>query len=110
MMNTKKELTSSMRKASLVWIIVLAGVCLMLLIPAVWCGRMFKAFRPSAAPDRFPDTDIVYTGGAGLGFVNPDGSGATSFPFKLGYTDFVGTWQSPLLTGDRKAIFVTYTA
>ncbi len=110
-MNTKKEMTSPMRKASLIWIVALAGACLMVLIPAVWCWYgPLKVFRPSRAPDTFPQTDIVYNGEGEFGFVNADGSGVTTVPLILGYGDFHGTWQSPLMTGDGKTILVTYSA
>ncbi|MBN2118125.1 MAG: PD40 domain-containing protein [Anaerolineales bacterium] len=98
-----------MSKISLVWIIVLAGTCLMLTISVVGCAHEPDPYRPGSAQNGFPPTDIVYVT-LGLGFINADGSGATSLPFWIRYTDFVSTWQSPLMTSDRKIIFVTYTA
>lgn len=99
------------RRTRRMWILVLASACLLVLLPAAWCWFVpLKTFRPSHAPSSFPETEIIYNAGAKLGFVNADGSGVTTVPFTLGYTDFVGTWQSPLLTGDGKTILVTYTA
>lgn len=101
-------MASSRRKVSRVWTIVLAGICLLL---AISCGHKPDPdpYRPGSAQDGFSQADIVYVT-LGLGFVNADGSGATSLPFWIRYTDFVSTWQSPRMTSDRKMIFVTHTA
>ncbi len=74
------------------------------------CGITLFENQPIRLPDRLPDADIIFNAGNGLGFVNADGSGMTAVPFTVGYTDFFGTWQSPLLMGDGKTILVTFTS
>jgi hypothetical protein len=101
-------MTSSRRKYSLLWPMVLAGGCLLTLIPATLCWLLSRAFQPTTAPDPFPEADIVYHA-SGFGFVNADGSGATSVRFATGYNDLYGSWQDPLITGDGRMILVTHT-
>lgn len=107
----KKKAPSLLLKSHLPWILVLASACLLVLLPAVWCWYgPLGVFRSSTAPKSFPDTQIVYKGKTGIGFVNIDGSGIISSQITLGYSDFVGTWQTPIMMSDGKTIFVTYAS
>lgn len=105
----KKNMTSFVRKSASARAIVLAGACLILLVSIVGCGRKPDPYRPGSARDGFPQADIVYSG-LGLSFVNADGSGITTLPFWIRYTNFASSWEAPLMTGDGTMIFVTFTA
>jgi len=103
-------MTSSIRKSSLIWIGLIVVFCLLMLIPALWCWQTIRVFIPTRAPESFPDTDIVYNGALGLGFVNADGTSVSTLPVVYGYTDLYRTSQSPLITGDGKTVFVTFAS
>lgn len=66
--------------------------------------------RPLAAPEVFPNTDIIYSGWRGVGFVNADGSGQQTFRFQV-------VWHDPrdygqeifFMSGDHKTLVTVYT-
>src|SRR5688572_6267775 len=63
------------------------------------------AAKPIAAPQAFPNAEIVYRGGNGLGFINADGSGQESFRFRAPGRSLLseGT-ELYLMTGDHNAL------
>lgn len=98
-------MTSSRRKFVVVLILLLVGTCLTWAILLVACNRALS--NRSSVPDSFPATDIVYRGDTELGFVNADGSSASTVPFQLPYLDIYTSWRSPILAGDNETLIVT---
>lgn len=66
--------------------------------------------QPISAPEVFPNTDIIYVGGKGLGFINADGSGQETFRFRAeGRNVLAEGMEIYLMTGDRKTLITVYT-
>lgn len=103
----------STRTFVLVLTALLLGICLMLGVLAVLCRRSFLEAQsiiptPLPAADDYPDTDIVYTASTGVGFVNADGSGMTTIPFRMPYDNLHSMWGSPMIAGNPETLIVTY--
>jgi hypothetical protein len=103
----KNNMILSARKSVSASSIVLAGACLILLVSITGCGRKPNPYRPGSAKTGFPQADIVYVS-AGLGFVNADGTDGVVLPFWLRSVDFARDWQTPMITGDGRMIFVLF--
>ncbi|MBM3125766.1 MAG: hypothetical protein FJZ87_11960 [Chloroflexi bacterium] len=107
-------MASSRRKIVSIFLLLLVGICLTLLVLSIACSRSLSQSStatplPFTVADAFPATDIVYRAASGLGFINADGSGGTTIPFKLVYIDLFTSWDSPLIAGDGETLIVTDT-
>ena len=104
-----KNMISSRRRLTTVLFSVLLIVCIALVTLSVACGRSISQFliatpRLSPAPDTFPVANIVFHGGGGLGFINADGSDATTVSFRLPKFDLYASWGSPIIVGNETLI------
>lgn len=66
--------------------------------------------HPIAAPKEFPNTDIIYVGGKGLGFINADGSKQESFRFQaLRHSALDESKETFIMTGDYETFITVNT-
>ncbi len=113
-------MTNSMRKTFFIFGIILinfvcvalAFVLIQIVLPLL--GLIILSIPgsyPIAAPDTFPNTDIVYVGGNGLGFINADGSSQETFRFRAeGRSVLAEGMEIYLLTGDHKTLVAVDTS
>lgn len=89
-----------------IYLISLFWICLVLVVLACSAGVP----KETRAPDSFPDTDLIFTSGEGIGFVNADGSNATHLTFtaKLPHGMEDETWR-PVITGDNLSVILKVT-
>jgi len=105
----EQNISSSRKKTFPTWLIAVIVGCL---VWALACYGVFRFFfpAPTRAPEQFPMTDIVYYAGDKLGFINADGSSATSIPFYFPHmVDLAGIWDQPVITGDNKTLLFTHS-
>lgn len=76
-------------------------------------GLMFASAlnpQPVAAPTVFPDREIIYIGGEGLGFMDADGSNPETFPFQaLHHSVLDEGMEIYIMTGDHSNLVIIDT-
>jgi hypothetical protein len=105
----EENITSSKRKTSSIWKIVLVGFCLVLLL-LCWQGlAMLRIIFsiPNPAPDPFPASDIVYGRISELGFINADGLDKGILTFLIEKKTLYSIWGRPLITKDSQTLIIT---
>jgi len=96
----------SRSKCKLLWLVLIPAISFLLLgtIGCEWLNTLFPG--ETRAPEKFPDTDIVFVTNDSVGFVNADGSNAAYVPLTVkAYGNASDFWR-PVITGDNRTLFV----